>query len=136
MKKKANPRKQAERKILKKFLARYYKAKKQQGVLQERLLRMQSEFDGEITPPEIEAKIKDQKRQAQKTAFQIVEILELLPQGSTERAIMELRHLDCKTWAQVQKAVYLTKSPCYEQYNKGLDMLLENSRVRAIIGLK
>lgn len=135
MKKKTSPQKHKERQKLKKFLAQYYKAKKQQGILQERFLRMQSEY-GETAPSEIEAKIKDQKQQAQKIAFQIMEILELLPQGSTERAIMELRHLDCKTWAQVQRAVYLTNSPCYDQYNKGLDMLLENSRVRTIIGLK
>ncbi len=127
--------KQRERVILKKFLAQYYKAKKQQGVLQERLLRMRSEFDNKLALAEIEAKIKAQKHQAQKTAIQITEILEILPQGSVERTIMELRHLDCKTWAQIQRAVHLTSSPCYVQYNKGLDRLLGNSRVRAIIGL-
>lgn len=126
----------SERVILKKFLQRYYRAKKQQETLQARLRRMKDEFQGEDeTPSEIEAKIKAQKKEARKSTLQIMEILEFLPQGSTERTIMELRHIDCRTWKQVQRAVFLTPSPCYERYNKGLDTLLQISRVRSMIGL-
>lgn len=64
-----------------------------------------------------------------------MEILDFLPQGSTERTIMELRHIDCKTWTQVQRAVFLTPSPCYERYNKGLDALLGIDKVRSMVGL-
>ncbi len=124
-----------ERQVLKKFLARYYKVKKQQAILQERLMRMRSEFGGDAKKSEIEAKIKAQKQQAQKSARQIMEVLELLPQGSTERTIMELRHIDCKTWTQIQRLVCLTSSPCYERYNKGLDTLLTKGRVRDLTGL-
>ncbi len=135
MKKKQSASNKNERQVLKKFLTRYYKAKKQQGILQERLIRMQSEFGNSIKHSEIEAKIKAQKQQAQKSIHQIMEILDLLPQGSTERTIMELRHIDCKTWTQIQRAVCLTSSPCYERYNKGLDTLLTKSRVRDLTGL-
>lgn len=123
-----------ERRILKKFLQRYYRAKKQQETLQERLQRMRLEFrDGEAS--EIEARLKKQKKEAKKYTLQIMEILDFLPQGSTERTIMELRHIDCKTWTQVQRAVFLTPSPCYERYNKGLDALLKIAKVRTMIGL-
>lgn len=124
-----------ERQVLKKFLARYYKAKKQQSILQERFIRMRSEFDSETKHSEIEARIKAQKEQAEKSVHQIMEILDILPQGAIERTIMELRHIDCKTWTQIQRTVFLTSSPCYERYNKGLDMLLAESKVRKIIGL-
>lgn len=124
-----------ERQILKKFLARYYKAKEQQGILQQRLVRMRSEFGNGHKCADIEARIKAQKQQAQKSVTQIMEIIELLPQGSAERTIMELRHIDCKTWTQIQRAVYLTSSPCYERYNRGLDILLTHKKVRKIIGL-
>ena len=127
--------KKNERQILKNFLARYYKAKKQQTILQERLLRMRSEYGSGIKHMEIETKIKAQNQQAQKNVRQIMDILDFLPQGSTERTIMELRHIDCKTWAQIQRAVFLTSSPCYAYYNKGLDALLAESKVRKIIGL-
>ena len=130
-----NKGKKTERQILKKFLARYYKAKKQQAILQERHTRMRSEFGSGSRRTDIDARMKAQKQQAQKSVRQIMEILDFLPQGSTERTIMELRHIDCKTWTQIQRAVFLTSSPCYERYNKGLDMLLEESRVRKIIGL-
>lgn len=123
-----------ERRILKKFLQRYYRAKKQQEALQERLQRMRLEFrDGEAS--EIKARLKEQKKEAKKYTLQIMEILDFLPQGSTERTIMELRHIDCKTWTQVQRAVFLTPSPCYERYNKGLDALLKIAKVRTMIGL-
>lgn len=124
----------SERRILKKFLQRYYRMRKQQETLQTRLQRMRSEFrDNEST--EIEAKLRTQKREAKKSTLQIMEILDFLPQGSTERTIMELRHIDCKTWTQVQRAVFLTPSPCYERYNKGLDALLGIDKVRSMVGL-
>ena len=124
----------SERRILKKFLQRYYRMRKQQETLQARLQRMRSEFrDNEST--EIEAKLRTQKREAKKSTLQILEILDFLPQGSTERTIMELRHIDCKTWTQVQRAVFLTPSPCYERYNKGLDALLGIDKVRSMVGL-
>lgn len=124
----------SERRILKKFLQRYYRMRKQQETLQARLQRMRSEFrDNEST--EIEAKLRTQKREAKKSTLQIMEILDFLPQGSTERTIMELRHIDCKTWTQVQRAVFLTPSPCYERYNKGLDALLGIDKVRSMVGL-
>ena len=121
-----------ERQVLKKFLARYCKAKKQQRILQDRLVRIRSEFGNETKHSEIEARIKDQKEQAEKSVHQIMEILDILPQGSIERTIMELRHIDCKTWKQIQIAVFLTSSPCYVYYNKGLDTLLAESKVRKI----
>lgn len=124
----------SERRILKKFLQRYYRMRKQQETLQARLQRMRSEFrDNEST--EIEAKLRTPKREAKKSTLQIMEILDFLPQGSTERTIMELRHIDCKTWTQVQRAVFLTPSPCYERYNKGLDALLGIDKVRSMVGL-
>ena len=124
----------SERRILKKFLQRYYRMRKQQETLQARLQRMRSDFrDNDST--EIEAKLRTQKREAKKSTLQIMEILDFLPQGSTERTIMELRHIDCKTWTQVQRAVFLTPSPCYERYNKGLDALLGIDKVRSMVGL-
>ena len=125
-----------ERRILKKFLQRYYRIRKQQETIQTRLQRVRREFRDEAEKPsEIEAKIEAQKQEAKKSTLQIMEILDFLPQGSTERTIMELRHIDCKTWTQVQRAVFLTASPCYERYNKGLDALLGNTEVRNIVGL-
>ena len=89
-----------------------------------------------LSAPEIEAKIQRQTEAAEKSVLEIIEILELLPAESTERTILELRHIDCKTWEKIYKAVYLTRTPCFKYYNKGLDTLLGMNKVRRILGLE
>ena len=60
---------------------------------------------------------------------------DLLPEDATERTILELRHLDCKPWREINRTVYLTASPCFEYYNRGLDTLLSMEQVRKTLGL-
>ena len=95
---------------------------------------------GALCPPspvqEIEAKIQRQTEAAEKSVLEIMELLERLPPDSTERTILELRHIDCKTWADISRTVYLTRTPCAKYYNRGLDALLGMSEVRQIIGLE
>ena len=124
----------SERRILKKFLQRYYRMRKQQETLQARLQRMRSEFrDNESS--EIEAKLRAQKREAKKSPLQIMEILAFLPQGSTERTIMELRHIDCKPWNEIMKQVHLSRSPCFMYYEKGLQRLLRYKKVQKSLAI-
>lgn len=131
-----------ERRILRKYLARYYRAKDKRSILQGRLRALRNDLPdkGGFMPPssvpEIEAKIRRQTEAAEKSVLEIIEILELLPAESTERTILELRHIDCKTWEKIYKAVYLTRTPCFKYYNKGLDTLLGMNKVRRILGLE
>jgi hypothetical protein len=124
-----------ERRALKNYLARYYKAREKQVRLQTRLKRLQSELqngcDGSLA--EIEARITRQTIYEGKTVLEIMDIIDLLPADSTERTILELRHIDCKPWKEICKAVYLTRSPCYDHYNKALDKLLGHEEVQAAI---
>ena len=60
-----------ERRILKKFLQRYYRIRKQQETIQTRLQRVRREFRDEAEKPsEIEAKIEAQKQEAKKSTLQ------------------------------------------------------------------
>ena len=99
-----------ERQVLKRFLSRYFRSTEKKAVLEGRLSRMQAELrrpgGGEVSS------------------------------DSTERTILELRHLDCKPWKDIHRAVYLTRSPCFEHYNKGLDQLLTMPEVRRKLNLK
>lgn len=122
----------AERRILKKYLTRYFRAKEKQRTLQQRAASLRAEL-GEA--PEIEARVKAQAKAAERSALEIMDILDLLPEDSTERTILELRHLDCKPWREINRTVYLTASPCYEYYNRGLDTLLAMDKVRQTLGL-
>ena len=142
MAKAGNTKQANERRILRKYLARYYRARDKKSILQGRLkaLRADLQNKGGFMPPvsvqEIELKIQRQQETAEKSVLEIIEILELLPAESTERIILELRHIDCKTWDEISRTVYLTRTPCAKYYNRGLDALLGMSEVRHILGLE
>ena len=146
MAKAGNTHQANERRILRKYLARYYRAKQKRGILERRLQSLRADLPGkggfmppcpvEELAPEIEAKIRQQTEAAEKSVLEIINILELLPAESTERTILELRHIDCKTWAEIERTVYLTRTPCAKYYNRGLDALLRMSKVRQILGLE
>ena len=63
----------------------------------------------------------------------VLDILDFLPAESTERDILEHRHIDCKTWSEICNLVHMTKSPCFEHYNRALDKLLTYAKVRATL---
>ena len=63
-----------------------------------------------------------------------MDTLDFLPPDSTEKYIMELRHIDCMSWADIQRTTHLTRSPCYDYYNKGLDRLLTYGKVIEQLG--
>lgn len=138
----ANVTRNDERRILRKYLTRYYRAKDQKSILEGRLkaLKADPSKQGGFTPPssvrEIEAKISRQMEAADKSVLEIIGLLERLPAESTERIILELRHIDCMTWAEICRTVYMTRTPCTKYYNRGLDALLAMNDVRAILGLE
>lgn len=131
-----------ERRILKKYLTRYYRAKAKREILRGRISGLRENLPGKggfmppLSAPEIEAKIQRQTEAAERSVLEIISILELLPAESTERTILELRHIDCKTWADIGRTVYLTRTPCTRYYNRGLDALLRTSEVRRKLGLE
>ena len=132
----------SERQVLKKYLTRYYRAKDKRSILQGRLSLLRKDLPGKggFMPPSsvqrIEAKIQQQTEAAENSVLEIMELLELLPAESTERTILELRHIDCKTWKKIYQAAYLTRTPCFRYYNRGLDTLLGMNEVRRKLGLE
>ncbi len=95
----------AERRVLKKYLTRFFRAKEKQKTLQQRAAAIRADI-GEASA--LEARVKAQAKAAERSALEIMDILDLLPEDATERTILELRHLDCKPWREINKAVYLT----------------------------
>lgn len=141
------------RRLLKRYLSQYYRATQKREVLEKRLLKLQAEFRClKMTPPvsvsgcfpkkgeggtalevrtgDIESRIKHQIEAQRKTVEEVIDVIEYLPEESTERDILELRHIDCKTWSEICRLVHLTRSPCFEYYNRGLDRLLSFKKVR------
>ena len=122
----------AERRVLKKYLTRFFRAKEKQKTLQQRAAAIRADL-GEAST--LEARVQAQAKAAERSALEIMDILDLLPEDATERTILELRHLDCKPWREINRTVYLTASPCFEYYNRGLDTLLSMEQVRKTLGL-
>lgn len=122
----------SERRVLKKYLTRFFRAKEKQKTLQQRATAIRADL-GEASA--LEARVQAQAKAAERSALEIMDILDLLPEDAIERTILELRHLDCKPWREINRTVYLTASPCFEYYNKGLDALLSIEQVRQILGL-
>ena len=122
----------AERRVLKKYLTRFFRAKEKQKTLQRRAAAIRADL-GEASA--LEARVQAQAKAAERSALEIMDILDLLPEDATERTILELRHLDCKPWREINRTVYLTASPCFEYYNRGLDALLSMEQVRKTLGL-
>ena len=118
---------EAERITLKLYLTRFYKAKKRQAILTERLRRLCRDFRSHEAADisEVESRIEKQSKKTERII--------LVPEESTERMILELRHLDCKPWSEIQRTVHLTRTPCYDHYNRALDFLLDTQEVQAAL---
>lgn len=153
----AEQRADAERYILKRYLSQYYLAKQRQRILEARLHEIRAEIQnpsigsasGDGLPTgshvssgaaaltfreaEIEDRIQRQKENEAAAILNIMDILDFLPPGSMEKNILELRHIDCMSWSAITRAVHLTRSPCNEYYNKGLDRLLMFKKVHTIL---
>lgn len=154
-----NTSKNEGRRILKRYLSQYYRAKEKQAVLRKRLAELQEELQhpGIISQPlgsvkygkgghtsygaaslvfrigDIEDRIQRQIEVEARSINDIMDILDFLPPESRERDILEYRHIDCKPWSEIMDMVHLTRSPCFECYKKGLDKLLTYKKVRVTL---
>lgn len=82
---------------------------------------------------EIEERIIKQTDNIGIAMLKVMDIMDFLPEQSTERMILELRHIDCKPWKQIMIDVSLTRTPCYEYYNRGLEKLLSFKKVIKVL---
>lgn len=146
-----------QRQLLKRFLSQYYRAKDRQATLRARLASLQAELrhPGVKVPPpdgvpsktgvsngaasltlkiaDIEDRIQKQIEIEARSVIAIMDVIEFLPADTIERDILEFRHIDCKPWDKIMDCVHLSRSPCFEYYNKALDKLLTYKKVRRIL---
>ncbi|MCU6685682.1 hypothetical protein OCV99_03760 [Dorea acetigenes] len=146
-----------ERALLKKYLGQYYSARNKKKQLESRLQTFRQDMIGTkgmqyspvphsqtnsvgdgpasmvIRAMEIEEQIESQKEQMAATMLNVMKLMDFLPVDSTERLILEYRHIDCLSWKQVCKAMHMTRTPCNEHYNAGIDKLLEYKKVKKIL---
>ncbi len=73
----------------------------------------------------IETRIEEQKKRVETALLNVMDIIDLLDEDSTERMILELRFIDCKSWKAIGKEIHLSKRSCFNYQNRALEKLLE-----------
>ena len=149
---------QVEREAVKRYLQQYYMAKQKKRILEERHRTLSAELRGPTTAPafrtmptakpvhpdgagavvfqiaEVEERIQKQQTDMARAVQNVMDLIDLLPIGSMERTVVEMRHIDGKRWEQIAKAVYLSRTAVFNYYNSALAMLLENERTKDFVG--
>jgi len=150
-----------DKEVLKEYLNQYYTGRIKRSQLERRLKNIRAEMSAPIggygySPvnyggtnkvgpgaasfvyrmSEIETRIEEQKSQIEKALLKIMDIMDFLKENSTERMVLELRFIDCKSWAAIEKEMHLSRRACFDYQNKALEKLLEFKKIRKIIGDK
>ena len=145
------------RMALKRYLGQYYRAKIRRNQLEKRLRAFREEMgvkgvqclgmpgstnkvssiteEQVIRAMEIEERITKQQSEVQRAMLAVIDIMDFLPLDSTERLVLEYRHIDCLSWKKIIKEMCMTKTPCIKYYNIALDILLMNSEVVNLLNL-
>lgn len=146
-----------EREAVKRYLQQYHAAKQKKRILEERRRTLSADLRGPSTPAyraipssrpvhpdgagavvfqiaEVEERIEAQQAEMAQAVQNVMDLIDLLPVGSTERTVVEMRHIDCKPWEQIARAVYMSRSAIFNYYNAALDMLARNEQSGKLLG--
>ena len=144
--------------MLKAYLNQYYTGRIKCSQLERRLKNIREEMDAPIggrgySPvnyggtnnvgpgaasfvyrmSEIETRIENQKSKVEKALLKVMDIMEFLEESSMERMVLELRFIDCKGWATIEKELHLSRRACFNYQNRALEKLMEFKKVRAVL---
>lgn len=147
-----------EKGLLKEYLNQYYAGHIKRSQLERRLKNIQKEMNTPIggygySPvnyggtnkvgtgaasfvyrmSEIETRIEEQKKQAEKALLKVMDIMDFLEENSTERMLLELRFIDCKRWEEIEQELHLSRRSLFHYQDKGLEKLLTFKKVRQIL---
>jgi len=147
-----------DKELLKTYLNQYYVGRIKRAQLERRLKSIQEEMatpiggyeyspvnyggTNKVGPgaasfvyrmSEIETRIENQKNRVEKALLKVMDIMDFLEENSTERIVLELRFIDCKSWAVIEKEMHLSRRALFDYQNRALEKLLEFKKVRAIL---
>ena len=147
-----------DKEVLKEYLNQYYTGRIKRSQLERRLKNIRAEMDAPIggygySPvnyggtnqvgpgaasfvyrmSEIETRIEEQKSRVEKALLKVMDIMDFLEENSTERMVLELRFIDCKGWAAIEKEMHLSRRACFDYQNRALEKLMGYKKVRTIL---
>ena len=147
-----------DKEVLKEYLNQYYTGRIKRSQLERRLKNIRAEMatpiggygyspvnyggTNKVGPgaasfvyrmSEIETRIESQKSRVEKALLKVMDIMDFLEENSTERMVLELRFIDCKGWAVIEKELHLSRRSCFDYQNRALEKLLGFKKVRATL---
>lgn len=93
------------------------------------------EFVGGPAPliDKIEAMWINEQGETKASMLRALDLMTLLPAGSIEREIVELRHIHGLRWKEIAATLFLASSNIFRHYNTALDMLARHERTSEIM---
>lgn len=143
--------------LLKQYLGQYYYAKMKKKQVEARLRTFRENMLGTkgmqyspvshsqtnsvgdgpasmvIRAMEIEEQIESQKEQMANAMLNVMKMMDFLPAESTERIILEYRHIDCLSWKQIAREMNYSRASCNNYYNAGIEKLLTFKKVQKML---
>ena len=146
-----------EREAVKRYLQQYHAAKQKKRILEERRRTLSADLRGPSTPAyrampssrpvhpdgagaavfqiaEVEERIEAQQMEMAQTVQNVMDLIDLLPMGSMERTVVEMRHIDSRKWERIASEIHMSRSRVIDYYIAALDALAGQERNREIIG--
>ena len=84
---------------------------------------------------DVEERIEAQQSEMAKAVQNVMDLIDLLPIGSMERTVVEMRHVDSRKWERIASEVHMSRSRVIDYYNAALDTLAANEKSVEVIGL-
>lgn len=82
---------------------------------------------------EINTKIKEQTNRSVKVLAEIMDIIDLIPENTIERSIIEKRYIDRLRWWQICRDENISRTPATDHWKEGLKYLLKFKKVQKIL---
>ena len=84
---------------------------------------------------DVEERIEAQQAEMARAVQNVMDLIDLLPMGSMERTVVEMRHIDSRKWGRIASEVHMSRSRVIDYYNAALDDLAANEKSGEVIGV-
>ena len=84
---------------------------------------------------DVEERIEAQQAEMARAVQNVMDLIDLLPMGSMERTVVEMRHIDSRKWERIASEVHMSRSRVIDYYNAALDDLAANEKSGEVIGV-
>lgn len=142
--------------VLDKYLSTYSRCKNRKRSLERRQAAIMQEFDSPLRAvamdgmprgsssntgcaalsyelDEINTRIHEKILEMEKVYIKINDIMEFLPEDSTERSILEYKYIDSCSWSRICELEHISRTPATQYWRKGLYKLLEYAKIHEIV---